>query len=161
MSQFSRALQTIELTSNGDDLLVVLPEGEEQPNQKSFPFPPLPWSTMNWLGALGGSVWNQHEMCCALLLLINPDRRCWGCTLPPQTPRKDGVRWQMSDAVAMGNTPDTPRHIGGTYQMAQVQHPDEALSLVPEIDGLHIIHPTGMEPAGAYPSNRLGRNSTA
>ena len=43
--------------------------------------PPLRWSMMNWLGALGGSIWNQHEMCCVLLLLIDPTERCWGLTI--------------------------------------------------------------------------------
>lgn len=150
MSEFSRALRTIDLQCSTDGPMVVLPEGDGQPAQEPFVFPHLPWSTMNWLGALGDRVWDQHEVCCALLLLINPARRCWGVTCPPQQPREDGVSWQMTDAVPMGNNPETPRHIGGTFQMARADSPEQVLELIPTCDGLHLIHPVGMELAGAW-----------
>lgn len=145
-----RELLNINLVSGNDGPMVVLPEEEGLTSHEQFAFPSLPWSTMNWLGTLGNRIWNEHRVCCALLLLINPERRCLGITVPPQLPREDGVSWQMSDGVPHGNTVETPRHVGGSFQMAVVDNPDQALSLVPQADGLHLIHAVGHEPAGLW-----------
>ena len=91
MSNFSHALQKIELKETAKGPQVVLPDPGDGTSLKPFDFPYLPYSTLNWLGALGQRVWNEHRKCCALLLLINPERRCWGVTCPPQKPRRDGV----------------------------------------------------------------------
>jgi len=150
MSEYSRVLENLELRAEDDGPMVVLPREGEGPENVPFPFPHLPLSTINWLGALGGRIWDQHEVCCALLLLINPARRCWGVTVPPQKPRTDGVSWQMADAVPMGNMPETQLYIGGTYQMARADDPEQAISLTPQADGLHFVHAVDIEPAGAW-----------
>lgn len=111
MDKTYRKLMSVKLESGPDGPMVVLPPDDEHTTEETFALPHLPWSTMNWLGALGGRIWEQHEVCCALLLLINPARQCWGITVPPQKPREDGAWWQLSDAVPMGNTPDTPRYM--------------------------------------------------
>ena len=148
--KLNRELLNINLKAGHDGPLVILPEEEGLPSPEPFAFPPMPWSTLIWLGTLGGSIWDQHKVCCSLLLLLNPQRRCWGITVPPQKPRREGVSWQMTDTVPMGNTPDTPHHIGGTFQMAQADNPEQVLDLVPKVDGLHLVHRAGAEQAGAW-----------
>ncbi|MGB1125727.1 MAG: hypothetical protein ACPG4Q_11015 [Phycisphaeraceae bacterium] len=146
----NRQLTNVNLKSSPDGPMVVLPNEEGQRCYEPFAFPPLPWSTMNWLGTLSDKIWNQHQVCCALLLLLNPERRCWGVTVPRQESRRDGVSWQLEDFVPNGNTPDTPRHAGGSFQMSVADDPEQAMSLVPQTDGLHLVHPVGMEPAGVW-----------
>ena len=157
MQQFEQSLRNISLESQGDRPTVVVPDLEsESDGVLRFDFPPLPASTLNWLGALGVNIWAQHELCCALLLLLNPERRCWSVTVPPQKLQTDGVSWQMTDAVAMDHTPKTPLFIGGTYQMAQADDPDQVVSLIPQTDGLHLVHAVGRQPAGAWAFLRVG-----
>ena len=144
----NRELLNVYLESGSDGPMVILPEEEGQPSYEPFSFPPLPWSTMNWMGTLGDKIWDQHEVCCALLLLLNPERRCWGLTVPRQQSRRDGASWQLEDSVPYGNTSEMPRYVGGSFQMAVVDNPEQALGLIPHADGLHLVHTIHQEPAG-------------
>ena len=155
MSEFSQMLRNIDLKETANGPQVMLPDTAEDANHEPFDFPHLPYSTLNWLGALGQRVWNEHSMCCALLLLINPERRCWGVTTPPQKPRRDGVSWQMTEASPVGEDPQAPLYVGGTFQMAQVDKPEQAVGLVPEIDGLHLVHAVNVFPAGVWTFLRM------
>lgn len=155
MSKFSHALQRINLKETAKGPQVMLPDAGEGTTQEPFDFPNLPYSTLNWLGALGQRVWNEHRKCCALLLLINPQRRCWGVTTPPQKPRRDGVSWQMTEATPVGDHSGEPLYVGGTFQMAQVEKPEQAVGLVPEIDGLHLVHAVDVFPTGAWTFLRM------
>ena len=145
-----RELLNVHLKEGSAGPVVVLPESDGVPRHEPFGFPLFPCSTLNWLGALSGTIWNQHEVCCALLLLIDPTRRRWGITAPPQQPPPDGVNWKLTDYLSRDNTSEMPRHVGGTYQMAVADDPEQALELILQADGLHLVHPVGMEPAGAW-----------
>jgi hypothetical protein len=115
-----------------------------------FLMPPLPFSTLYWLGTFGETVWQQHERCCALLLLLNTEFRSWGLTAPPQSPRRDGVSWRLADAVPHGEVDPEQLFVAGSFQTTRLTSPDEAQSLVPCHDGLHLVHSVEAEEAGAW-----------
>lgn len=124
MEPFGKPLRIIRLESQDHGLVSMVdfvgPEGDDV---LRFDLPALPVSTLTWLGALGDSIWEEHKVCCSLLLLINHNRHCWGVTVLPQNPRPDCVSWQMADAVPMSNTANIPIHVGGTFYMAPATDP--------------------------------------
>lgn len=124
------------------------PDGGELPSRLLLPRIPL--STMNWLGAFGQAVWERHQKCHALLLLANPIRQSWSVTVPPQSPREDGVSWRVANVVPHGEVDPGTHLVAGSFQMCRAAVPEDALDLVPPGDGLHLIHPVTVQPGGLW-----------
>ena len=77
--------------------------------------------------------------------MLDVSRRSWGRPeVPTQRCGAEGVNWswQADDFTARPAT----ILIAGSYQAAVVQNLDEAISLVPQTDGLHLIRVKGDEP---------------
>ena len=151
MDKEIQTLRSITLESGNGGPVVVLPALDAEGDEPSrFLLPPLPSSTLNWLGRFAETVWQQHQKCCALLLLVNPERRSWGLTVPPQSSRRDGVSWQLADAVPKGEVDPDKLLVGGTFQTTALSTPDEAADIIPPTDGLHLVQPVNIELGGSW-----------
>lgn len=157
MSEHFQPLKSIQLESGPDGPSLILPStGKGNDRSALAPLPHFPFSTLSWLGAFGQTVWQQHEVCTALLLLVNPERMCWGITAPVQTPRRDGVSWRLADAVPKGDLDPSRLFVGGSFQTSILTSLDDAADLVPATDGLHLISPVNIKPAGTWCFLRVG-----
>ena len=81
-------IKTISLEPGEPMPVVVLPTSTADGNDRPrFLMPPLPFSTLNWLGAFGETVWHQHQRCCALTCPLKlgpiPDSVIW-CLVPTE-----------------------------------------------------------------------------
>lgn len=124
-----------------DSRVFVMPYDESQP----FALPQLPMTQLVWLGHLADGFHKRHGRCLCMALMLDVCRRSWAMAeVPTQTCGTDGVRWSWRAEDFENRGPNTL--VGGSYQLAVPHSIEEAISLVPPTDGVHIVNAKGEEP---------------
>ena len=130
-SHMSERLIRLVLTEHN---ALVVPSDDSQP----FAVPRFPSSQLIWLDHLSTVFFEKHRRCLCVALMLDQSGRGWGRPeVPTQRCGADGAHWtwQADDFSGRGPT----MLVGGSYQAAVLRDINEAISLVPPSDGVHLI----------------------
>lgn len=114
-----------------------------------FPVPQFPVSQLHWLSHLAKLFLTQQQRCVVVTLMLDAAQQKWvRPQIPTQRCGRDGACWSHDEDDYTGRPP--AHLIGGSFQSAHVRSLDEAVSLVPAVDGMHLINNVHDEPSLVY-----------
>ena len=127
------SFRSIDIINTADGLAVLRPAPLEP-----FLLPRFPLTQVNWLTRVSAVFLKTHQRCMVASLMLNPRHEHWvEPQIIPQRCGRDGATWTHRDGDYAHRSKQ--HRIGGTYQSANVQSLTEALSLVPQFDGIHMV----------------------
>src|SRR4051812_29103773 len=111
-----------------------------------FALPPIPLSMHCWLAGLGAEFRRRHRRCIAALLVLDCAQRRWlPPVLPSQACREEGASWTL-DVGDVGPLPPN-RRFAGSFQMRVGRDMTDAVSGVPQLDGVHVVQTVSRDAA--------------
>jgi hypothetical protein len=104
-----------------------------------FPLPAFPVSMEGWLMALAHHFYNFHRHGLALLMLVDVNTHLWSNPIvPTQRCSLEGASFRVlpEDLAELKPT----LRVAGSFQWGATFSEDDAESMVPAFDGLHLIY---------------------
>lgn len=157
--KLNASLHCINLRPGTNNLAEIVLQGEEGTSPPTLTLPAFPASTLTWLGDLGHAADQRHGICLAVLLLLDLNHQSWGIYPPRQRPDRDGVSWCLDIPTQPPASESSGRPggmlIAGSFQTTRLRLPDEMVSFVPPVDGLHLVGSLTADLGGAMAFLRM------